>query len=272
MATDIIIIISIIVLIFAALLLGGAAVFYLISRLFKFPGAEFRASFRIFSTISILGLLISPIPQIGKLAISIGIIPPSLSFLFFLIYLVAVIAWYCFYNILMWRRYGTRFWKNIGLWIMTNLTITLLLYPVVSLVRNNIFEPFMIQGSAMAPNYVQGKYLIVKKWGNNYGRGDVVAFKYPYDTSKIFIKRIVGIPGETIEIKNNQIFVEDVSGKKESINEPYLEDSAITPDMDPYKIGQNQYFVLGDNRSFSSDSRDWGSVPEGLIVGKVIDF
>lgn len=101
-------------------------------------------------------------------------------------------------------------------------------------------------------------------------RGDICVFKYPEDESKDFIKRVIGLPGETIEIRNKVVFING-----EPIDEPYVEhkDPTYNPmrdDFGPFTIPQDEYFMLGDNREGSHDSRFWGTVKRSKIVGKAL--
>jgi signal peptidase I len=141
---------------------------------------------------------------------------------------------------------------------------------IVLPIRYFIFQPFFVQGSSMYPNFEDKDYLIVDELTYRFrepGRGEVIIFKYPKDPSQLFIKRIVGLPGEIIEIKDGQVFVTKNS-ETELLDESYLPSDDQTLGNIKVILDENEYFVLGDNRMFSSDSRRWGSVPEDYIVGK----
>jgi signal peptidase I len=149
--------------------------------------------------------------------------------------------------------------------------IVILAFAIVIPIRYFLFQPFVIQGSSMEPNFHEADYLIIDELSYRFRapeRGEVVVFKYPQDTSKRFIKRIIGLPGETVEIKNGQIIITTAAGQTMTLNEPYIPANLKAPDMSPYKLGQGQYFVLGDNRPYSSDSQDWGQLPFKDIIGK----
>lgn len=143
-------------------------------------------------------------------------------------------------------------------------------------VRYFIAQPFIVQGSSMEPTYHSGEYLIIDEVSyrlNQPERGDVVVFKYPKDTTQYFIKRIIGLPGERIRIQNGGVIVYN----KESpqglfLNEEYLQSKNITNPIgsnETLTLGSEEYYVLGDNRLQSSDSRFWGPVHRKNIVGKV---
>jgi len=144
---------------------------------------------------------------------------------------------------------------------------------VVIPIRYFLFQPFVVRGVSMEPNFHTGDYLIVDEISYRFGqpeRGDVVVFKYPKDASQRFIKRIIGLPNEIVEINNGKIIVYDPDGGGQILDESeYLSSDQDVKGKSITKLGPDEYFVLGDNRPFSSDSRKWGSVPEKNIIGKV---
>lgn len=139
-------------------------------------------------------------------------------------------------------------------------------------VRYYLIQPFLVKGSSMEPNFSNGNYLIVNELVyrfENPRRGDVVVFRYPSDPSQYYIKRIVGMPGETVEIKNGEVKIYNQHYKDGiKVDEPYLM-ANITPGSIKEVVKENTYFVLGDNRFASSDSRVWGGLSEKNIIGKV---
>jgi signal peptidase I len=124
----------------------------------------------------------------------------------------------------------------------------------------------------MLPTFSDGEYLIVDELSyrlHDPKRGDVIIFKYPKDPSKYFIKRIIGLPGEKIAIEGKKIIItnsEHPDGLM--LTEPYINNG--TESHLSVTLGEGEYFVLGDNRSASSDSRVWGSVPKKLIIGRAL--
>ncbi|HMQ01804.1 MAG TPA: signal peptidase I [Candidatus Doudnabacteria bacterium] len=136
-----------------------------------------------------------------------------------------------------------------------------------------VAEPFVVSGSSMVPNFHNKEYLVVDKISYRFGepvRGDVIIFKYPKDTSQYFIKRIIGLPGERILVDNGKvkIFNEQFPDGM-VITEPYLTNNDSTfGKSDIVSLGSSEYYVLGDNRLASSDSRVWGIMPAHNIVGK----
>ncbi len=128
-----------------------------------------------------------------------------------------------------------------------------------------VAQSFVVVDISMEPNLHDGQFLLVSKtayWFGSPQRGDIIVFHLPDNPSRIFVKRVIGLPTQTVEIQNGQVFING-----DLIQEP----EAIRRDNSNYGpkfIPPGQYFVLGDNRHLSSDSRSWGTVPEGNIIGK----
>lgn len=171
--------------------------------------------------------------------------------------------------------------------ILETVLFTLLIFFLV----RSVIQNFRIDGSSMEPNLQSGQYIMVNRlvyahldlrmfsrWlpGSDESpllaylfhmprRGDIVVFEYPRDTSRDFIKRVIGLPGETVEIRNHQVLINGVP-----LEEPYLTESAGAQmsNMSPVRVPADAVFVMGDNRGNSSDSRNWGSLPLDRIVGR----
>ncbi len=148
--------------------------------------------------------------------------------------------------------------------------IGLIALVIVLPIRYFLFQPFIVKGESMTPNFRSGDYLIVDEISyrlSDPARGDVIVFKYPKDTSQKFIKRIIGLPGETVDIQNSRIsIIKD--GEPFVLGEEYLSDALKTYGDVNIVLGSDEYFVLGDNREYSFDSRSWGVVPRKNIIGK----
>lgn len=162
--------------------------------------------------------------------------------------------------------------KNVVGFFWEVIKIVILAFAIVIPIRYFLFQPFVIQGSSMEPNFHEADYLIVDELSYRFReprRGEVIVFKFPYDISKRFIKRIIGLPGETVEIKDGKVIITTTAGQTINLTEPYIPEGFDAPDMSSYKLGDSQYFVLGDNRTYSSDSQDWGELPLKNIIGRV---
>jgi len=141
---------------------------------------------------------------------------------------------------------------------------------IVAPIRLLVAQPFIVSGSSMTPTFANGEYLIVDQLSYRFHepeRGDVLIFRFPGDTSKFFIKRIIGLPNETISANRGTITIHrNYNGTEEVLSEPYV--SIETPDTYTVTLGNDEYFVLGDNRPASSDSRIWGTLKRSHIVGR----
>ena len=166
---------------------------------------------------------------------------------------------------------GGFFKKTMGvLWELLKIIIIAAL--IVVPIRYFVFQPFIVKGDSMVPNLHSGDYLIVDELSYKFGepqRGDVVVLKYPLDTTQRFIKRVIGLPGETVQVKNGKIDILK-NGKDLKLGETYLPAGLATTGDINLTLGADAYFVMGDNRQFSYDSRSWGALPKEDIIGKVM--
>ncbi len=142
---------------------------------------------------------------------------------------------------------------------------------IVVPVRLFIAQPFIVSGASMENTFHNGEYLIVDQLSyhlNHPERGDVVIFRYPRDPSKYFIKRVIGVPGDTITIEGNTVSIQNEQVPQGMVlNEPYI--ASMRPGITIVEeLGEREYFVMGDNRDQSSDSRVWGVLQEENIVGR----
>lgn len=139
-------------------------------------------------------------------------------------------------------------------------------------IRYYLVQPFFVKGASMEPNFEDGDYILVDELSYYFReaqRGEVVIFRFPQQPSQFFIKRIVGLPGETVKINDNKITIFNVKNPEGIVlNETYLAPEQETIGTFVTKLDDNEYFVLGDNRLQSSDSRRWGPVNETLVIGR----
>ncbi len=158
-------------------------------------------------------------------------------------------------------------------------------------VRVFLFQPFRVQGASMQPNFQNNDYLVVNEFAykqtevnllgahlftvgttKDLKRGEVVVFRYPKNPQQYFIKRVIGLPGEQIKIADGRVkLFSQGNSEGEILDESaYLPKGLATSGTVEITLSQDQYFVLGDNRANSSDSRVWGPLPKSDVIGKVL--
>ena len=156
------------------------------------------------------------------------------------------------------------------LWEVSKIIIIALI--IIVPIRYFLFQPFIVRGASMEPNFHNGDYLIIDEISYRFSdpeRGEVIVFKNPRNLSQRFIKRIIVLPGETVQIGEGKVIIHQ-DGESQILNESsYLATFSSTPGNLRLTLEENEYFVLGDNRLSSSDSRSFGAVPGENIVGKV---
>jgi signal peptidase I len=159
------------------------------------------------------------------------------------------------------RPTGTLLWlRDLALSVLIALIVILFLY-----------QPVRVEGTSMMPSLVDQERIFINKFSYRFGisevnRGDTVVFWFPGDTSKSYIKRVIGIPGDSVEITRGRVFV-----NHEELTEPYVpEEYRDRVSVDSVVVPEGEYFVLGDHRSSSNDSRTWGTVGRSFIYGKAV--
>jgi len=177
--------------------------------------------------------------------------------------ILGFIVAYIVFHLLLKKYYQSGWGKSLGIYI-TNIIATIVLSLLIILpVRMFIVQPFSVEGASMSPTYNPGDYLLIKEFGNTYVRGDVVIFRYPKDPKQIFIKRIVGLPNETIDAKDGILQVNN-----EPLSAPYIT-KGITS-VTKITLRKDEYFLIGDDPEQSLDSRIFGAVSKDKIIGKPI--
>ena len=169
---------------------------------------------------------------------------------------------------------GSGDFSSIWDFITEMVKFTILSLVIVAPIRIFIAQPFLVSGSSMDPTFADGEYLIIDELSYYFKdpeRGQVVVFRYPNNPSKYFIKRIIGLPSETVIVKNGQVTIKnDANPNGMKLEEDYVKNiDTQNKDVDT-KLEDNEYFVMGDNRPQSSDSRDWGPVEDKFITGHVV--
>jgi signal peptidase I len=141
---------------------------------------------------------------------------------------------------------------------------------IVLPVRLFVAQPFIVSGESMSPTFENGEYLIVDELTYRLAapeRGDVVIFRYPRNPKEFFIKRIIGLPNETVAVRDNTVTVTQTDGTEITLDEPYVKNLGNGINA-TYVVDQDSYFVMGDNRPESSDSRIWGLMPRENLIGR----
>lgn len=161
-------------------------------------------------------------------------------------------------------------WQAISEFFWEMVRVAIISLAIILPVRYFLIQPFYVKGASMEPNFYDHEYLVIDEISyrfNNPQRGDIVVFKYPKDTKQYFIKRVIGLPGEKIKIQDNSVYI---NGTK--LNESYLPPTTETVlplrGYSDIELASDEYFLLGDNRGQSLDSRIFGPVKRNLVVGR----
>lgn len=156
-------------------------------------------------------------------------------------------------------------------WEVAKIVVVALVF--VFLIRYFLIQPFIVSGDSMKPNFLNGQYLIIDEISYRFSppqRGDVVVFRYPGDPSQFYIKRIIGLPGESVEIKDNQVIIKNQANPNGFVlNEATYLKNVPTPGDETVTLTNSQFFAMGDNWTVSFDSRSWGPLPKSNLIGKV---
>jgi signal peptidase I len=172
----------------------------------------------------------------------------------------------------------TDFWRVTAELIRTAIIVTVLAY----VIRLFVLQPFVVEGSSMAPLFHSHDYLIVEKVSyklHQPERGDIVVFRYPRNPEVNYVKRVIGLPGEKVRLENGKVkIISPEYPDGIALDESYLSDISTYAQPNhtslgsiaEFTVGENSIFVMGDNRTASSDSREWGNVPDGYVIGKVV--
>jgi len=164
------------------------------------------------------------------------------------------------------------FGKQVLIFVWEIFKVVVISVAIIVPVRYFLIKPFYVKGASMEPNFYNHEYLIINEISYRFNRperGDAVVFKYPFDPTQYFIKRIIGLPGETIKISDGKIYI-SVFGQDE---EEILEENYLLPAMKTLgevkaTLAEDEYYILGDNRVASLDSRAFGPIKRDHIVGK----
>lgn len=181
-------------------------------------------------------------------------------------------------------------YQGVGSFIFEVIKIVFIAFLIFAPIRFLVFQPFFVQGASMEPNFENSEYLIINELGykeislgedgkffqvgpfRELERGWPVVFQYPKNNNQYFIKRIIGLPGEKVEVRDGQVAIYNTENPEGFVldESDYLEPYIQTTGDLIIQLEDDEYFVMGDNRMFSSDSRSWGPVKKSDIVGKVL--
>ncbi len=166
------------------------------------------------------------------------------------------------------------FFAAVGRFAIEMVEIVVISLAIILPIRYFLIQPFYVKGASMEPTFDDHEYLIIDELSYRFrppARGEVVVFRYPLDPRQYFIKRVVGLPGETVKVAGDHVVIfNEASPEGEILDESaYLPSDVSTRGDRTVKLGKDEYFVLGDNRSASLDSRIFGPLPLANIVGRV---
>lgn len=166
--------------------------------------------------------------------------------------------------------------KNFFSYVFELVKIIAISLAIIIPVRYYLIQPFYVKGASMEPNFHDHEYLIIDEISYRLKqpeRGDIVVFRYPRNPQEFFIKRIIGLPGESVQIKDGSVYILNESNKDGFVlTESYLEPGVKTYSLNEeiISLGEQEYYVMGDNRNSSKDSRSFGPVNKSFLIGRVL--
>jgi len=166
--------------------------------------------------------------------------------------------------------------KNFFNYVFELIKVVLISLAIIIPIRYFLIQPFYVKGASMEPSFYDKEYLIIDEISYRFHeptRGDIVVFRYPRDPEEYFIKRVVGLPGEKVQIKDGSVYIyNDKYPDGTKLEESYLPADVKTYALneDPTILSSTEYYVLGDNRNASKDSRSFGAVDQKFLTGRVL--
>ena len=160
----------------------------------------------------------------------------------------------------------------VALFILEVVQIVIISAAIIIPIRYFLIQPFYVKGASMEPNYYDHEYLIIDEISYRFNepvRGEIVVFRYPLDQSQFFIKRVVGLPGEIVEVSDGKVTIYNIDNPEGIVLEEGYLNGEQTFGKKRVELNADEYFVLGDNRDESLDSRRFGPIRDSDIVGKV---
>lgn len=228
--------------------LAEAGILVWVEKLFKIENPTYKNSVKTLIFSGIAGTIVGIIFSIINLGLLSDVI-------------ITIVSFFTFHYFL--KKYYFSTWKkSLGIYVVFGIVGIIVSLVVVIPARLYVFEPFSVSGEAMSPTYNSGDYLLINKFDKDFSRGDVIVFRYPRDPRQLSIKRIIGLPSEKVNIQDGKILINGNVLNEVYINGDTQGDLSIT-------LTQDQYFVLGDNRAMSFDSRGFGPITKSSIQGKI---
>jgi len=165
----------------------------------------------------------------------------------------------------------SKYWKESWQFISEVIKVGLISLAIILPIRYFLVQPFYVKGESMEPNYLNSDYLLIDEISFRFRapeRGEVIVLRYPRDPQEFFIKRIIGLPGDRVVIKQGGVWIGPGGAEVKELSESYLPSGTITQGDQDITLAEGQYFVLGDNRGASLDSRSFGPITAREIVGR----
>jgi signal peptidase I len=228
----------------------GAAILLGLEKLFKISNSTYKNSLIILIILGIANFVIS---------IIFGIFIPVIAAT-----ILTTIAIFFVFHFLLKKYYLAKWTKSLGIFSAFIIVIFLITIAIILPIRAFVVQPFVVRQSGMNPILNDGDFVLINKLDKKFSRNDIIVFRYPADPSQYFIKRIIGLPNEKIEIKNGQVFLND-----QLLNEDYISKQETLGNIS-ITLNKNQYFILGDDRNTSLDSRTFGPISLDAIEGKAV--
>lgn len=157
--------------------------------------------------------------------------------------------------------------------MLSLIKFTIIAFLIITPFRFFVVQPFIVSGASMEPTLGAREYLVIDRLSYRYqtpARGDIAIFRYPLDPAYYFIKRIVGLPGEIVRMEKNDVYITGADGIETRLEEPYRIDDNASDEAFSITLSNDEYFMLGDNRAESSDSRKWGPLASRFLVGRAL--
>ncbi|MFA6198578.1 MAG: signal peptidase I [Patescibacteria group bacterium] len=168
---------------------------------------------------------------------------------------------------------GLSFFASMGGFALEIVKVVVISLAIIIPVRYFLIQPFYVKGASMEPSFYDNQYLMIDEISYRFAephRGDIIVFKYPENPSQFFIKRVIGVPGETVEIRNGHVIIYNTQAPRGEVldESPYLAADVYTSGNETVELKSNEFYVMGDNREQSLDSRRIGPITKNYIVGR----